>query len=154
MFIDPDEPLVMPLATRLPEADKGDVTAAGCPAAGWRLGGGHVGMPAPSIEDLLPAIDARSRDPVPAPARALAPDAIRLLRLWGAPASRPARWSSDAFREEVDRVRSDLAPVRTRRSLAASFAREAFQRIRPADGPVDASAVRVAYAIRWRELGQ
>ena len=50
--------------------------------------------------------------------------------------------------------RCHLAPLRNRRSLAASFGREAFQtldldRARPRPlGPI-----RAAYAIRWLELG-
>jgi hypothetical protein len=48
-------------------------------------------------------------------------------------------------------VRRHLAPLRERTMLANSFAREAFQTV---PGPaVDRSAVRVAYALRWLELG-
>jgi hypothetical protein len=54
----------------------------------------------------------------------------------------------------VELVRCHLAPLRNRRSLTASFGREAFQtldldRARPRPlGPI-----RAAYAIRWLELG-
>jgi hypothetical protein len=63
--------------------------------------------------------------PVSAPARALALDAIRLLRRLRDPARRPERWSQPAFRREVDLVRAQLVPLRTRPTLAASFGREA-----------------------------
>ena len=42
------------------------------------------------------------------------------------PSRRPARWSASAFAREVERVRSQLQPIRSRDSLAASFAREAL----------------------------
>ena len=62
-----------------------------------------------------------------------------------------------AFAREVDRVRAQLAPIRDRRGLAASFGREAF-RIRGASDPPDPPAgigpVRIAYAVRWLELGR
>ena len=63
-------------------------------------------------------------------------------------------WGDPAFAREVELVRCHLAPLRNRRSLTASFGREAFQaldldRARPRPlGPI-----RAAYAIRWLELG-
>ena len=54
------------------------------------------------------------------------------------------------------RIRRQLAPIRNRRTLAASYGREAF-RMRPAGddiGPRPATrADVVAYAVRWLELG-
>jgi hypothetical protein len=50
---------------------------------------------------------------------------------------------------DVDAVRHQLGPIRTRRSLAASYGREAFHRTDPGG----AAAVRLAYALRWAELG-
>jgi hypothetical protein len=89
------------------------------------------------------------------PDRALALDALRLSRLLSGSSTRPASWKAQAFRREVDLVRAHLKPIRTRASLAASFGREAFHG-RPPAGTYRAladSAVRVAYAIRWLELG-
>jgi hypothetical protein len=48
-----------------------------------------------------------------------------------------------AFSREVDTIRVHLGPIRSRASLAASFEREATR----------IEAVRLAYAIRWLELG-
>jgi hypothetical protein len=55
----------------------------------------------------------------------------------------------------VDLVRAHLKPIRTRASLAGSFGREAFHGRPPAgtDRALGDSAVRVAYAVRWLELG-
>lgn len=72
------------------------------------------------------------------------------------PLSVPRRWEAAAFIREVEQTRGHLAPVASRDLLAASFAREASIAVTRADdvspdrppGPV-----RVAYAIRWLELG-
>jgi hypothetical protein len=59
------------------------------------------------------------------------------------------------FGREVDLIRLHLAPIVSRRGLAASFGREAFHGdIDPsiADGET-VGPVTVAYAIRWLELG-
>jgi hypothetical protein len=73
------------------------------------------------------------------------------------PASLPSRWSTHAFAREVAEVRAQLAPIQSRRSLAESFAREAAvcaTKTRSAtDPPSPPGPVRVAYAIRWLELG-
>ena len=76
-------------------------------------------------------------------------------------------WTTTAFGREVDRTRAQLAPIRTRDALAISFSREAAvaatRRRTPAarvgrgavsrmQGPT-AGPVRLAYAIRWLELG-
>ena len=67
-------------------------------------------------------------------------------------------WGVPAFAREVDLIRAQLAPIRDRRGLAASFGREAFRRppgARRVDARSDAiGAVRVAYAVRWLELGR
>jgi hypothetical protein len=89
------------------------------------------------------------------PHQALALDAVRLSRLLAIRSRHPARWQAPSFRREIDLVRAHLSPIRTRASLAASFGREAFHG-RPPAGSARAlaeSAVRVAYAIRWLELG-
>jgi hypothetical protein len=86
------------------------------------------------------------------PARMLALDAVSVIRRLGH-ARRPRRWSAPAFRHEVDLIRSHLIPLRDRSCLAHSFAREAFHTVPGEVRAVDDSAVRVAYAIRWLELG-
>jgi hypothetical protein len=91
-----------------------------------------------------------------APSRALALDALRLLRRLRRTANRPADWSAPAFGQEVESIRRQLAPVGSRATLAASYAREAFH-VR-AEPPAalhadEAGPVRLAYALRWLELG-
>jgi hypothetical protein len=89
----------------------------------------------------------------PDPDVALAAAAELLVRLLARPARRPYRWTAPAFAREVELVRSHLRPIGTRGSLAASFGREAFHGPKPGRGPELATAVQVAYAIRWLELG-
>ena len=63
-------------------------------------------------------------------------------------------WGEPAFAREVDLIRSQLMPIRSRRGLAASFEREAFQSQLPGPRePATMQAVRIAYALRWLELG-
>lgn len=73
------------------------------------------------------------------------------------PLTVPARWKTDPFGREVDRTRAQLGPISTRDALAASFAREAsiaVTRVAPGqEAPVTLGPVRVAYAVRWLELG-
>ena len=102
---------------------------------------------------LLPADGTRVPAQPPAPGGTLAAEALRLRRRLADPAALPAAWSERAFVREVALVRAHLAPIRSRAGLAASFSREAFHAV-PADesgeGP---GAVRLAYALRWLELG-
>jgi hypothetical protein len=108
----------------------------------------------PPLEVLLPSSGSLVPAPAPAPHRALALDAIRLRRGLRDHERRPARWGDDAFAREVELVRCHLAPLRNRRSLAASFGREAFQTLDPdATRPRPLGPIRAAYAIRWLELG-
>lgn len=90
--------------------------------------------------------------PVPAPARALALDALRVIRAVRDPSRRPARWEHPAFGAEVELIRRHLAPVRSRRTLAASYAREAFHLAPTSTDVEDPSPIRLAYALRWLEL--
>jgi hypothetical protein len=84
---------------------------------------------------------------------ALAAEARRLISRFADPALVPPSWSEAAFIREVGLVRAHLAPIRSRGGLAASFSREAFHAA-PGDGGEDVpGAVRVAYALRWLELG-
>jgi len=73
------------------------------------------------------------------------------------PATIPPRWSTRAFGREVALVRAQLAPIRSRLALADSFRREAAVAATATpptiDPPEPPGPVRVAYAIRWLELG-
>ncbi len=114
----------------------------------------HGTRPAPAGANESAVPDPVASPPL-SPDRSLALDALRLVRLVEGRARRPTRWSSRSFNREVDLVRAHLRPIRTRLSLAASFGREAFHGKAPAgtDQALSGSAVRVAYAIRWMELG-
>ena len=108
---------------------------------------------------LLPAAGVPAPAPAPTPRRALALDALQFLRQVRGTAAADATWSEAAFRRDVEAVRGQLEPIRSRDGLAASFEREAFHVRRPVlvpdgtpTGPL--SPVRVAYAIRWLELGE
>jgi hypothetical protein len=84
---------------------------------------------------------------------ALAVEARRLIRRFADPAMIPPAWCEAAFIREVGLVRAHLAPIRSRGGLAASFSREAFHARRVEGGDDVPGAVRVAYALRWLELG-
>ena len=124
------------------------------PTAAKRFGGqSTIGHSSP-LEDLLPSGGALAPAPAPAPHRALALDAYRLRRGLRDSRRRPEAWADDAFGREVELIRRHLAPLRQRRSLAASFGREAFQSLDDAStDPTALGPIRVAYAIRWLELG-
>jgi hypothetical protein len=63
-------------------------------------------------------------------------------------------WADASFALEVERIRSHLAPLVTRRTLTSSFGREAFQTLdRDPPGTNPLGPIRAAYAIRWLELG-
>jgi hypothetical protein len=117
--------------------------------------GSKVGNSSP-LEVLLPSSGARVPAPAPAPHRALALDALRMRRCLRDPHRHAARWAEPAFAREVELVRLHLAPLRRRNGLTASYGREAFQTL---GGEMDGrtskafGAVRVAYALRWVELG-
>lgn len=85
---------------------------------------------------------------------ALAFVAVRLLPRLGDRAKRPAAWATIEFGREVERIRAQLAPVRTRRSLQDAYRRESFWVASGPDlhRPEDLSPVRLAYALRWLEL--
>jgi len=140
----------MPIMTRKPEAT--DTTAMHL-ASVPRRGGDRIGSTDAPSRDLLPGGGVRAPAPVPAPARALALDALRLLRRLRDPARRSARWAQPSFRREIELVRTHLAPLRTRKALAASYGREAFHLAIDDVGRDDPGAVRLAYALRWIELG-
>lgn len=111
-----------------------------------------IGHPSP-LEVLLPSSGALAPAPAPAPHRVLALDAIRLRRALRDAEMRPGHWAEPRFAREVELVRCHLAPLRSRRSLTASFGREAFLGLDP-DGPATPiGPIRAAYAIRWLELG-
>ena len=93
---------------------------------------------------LLP--DGGSLAPAPAstPERVLARDALRLLRLV----------AMDDHGPEFEAIRRQLDPIRSRRSLAASYRQEAVNRGSALDADTQPPGiVRLAYARRWLELG-
>jgi hypothetical protein len=139
----------MPILTRQPEAT--DTAKHLAPVQ--RRGGTTVGSTTAPSRDLLPAGGFLAPVPVPAPARALALDAIRLVRRLRDPAGRPDRWSQPSFRREIELVRAHLAPLRSRKALAASYGREAFHLWMHDAARDDPGPVRLAYALRWLELG-
>ncbi len=96
-----------------------------------------------------------SDPPGPDPRRELARLALDLVVRTAEPVDLPHRWSTPTFGREVDRTRAHLAPIRSRAGLVGSFSREAsISATREAAGtPLPAGPVRVAYAIRWLELG-
>ena len=158
----------MPIDTRPPKADPVNASLSATTA---RHGDkGRTGMPAPGPEELLPSGHHGEPAPSPAPAtgatpqRALAQDALRLLRRVDDPSRRPERWLDEDVARDIALIRRHLAPLRSRRALAASFSREAFHLgpdvpfgDRRAEGrrhaEPDPGPVRLAYAIRWLELG-
>jgi len=110
-----------------------------------------VGNP---LEALLPSSGLLAPAPAPAPHRALALDALRLRRGLRDTGLRPAGWADARFAREVELIRCHLAPLRNRRSLTASFGREAFQTLDlDQSRPRPLGPIRAAYAIRWLELG-
>ena len=117
-------------------------------------GDASLGAIAPS-EDLPPSDGVPPSAPALAPHRALALDAIRILRSLRDHPRDAGPWGEPAFAREVDLVRRHLAPIRSRRGLAASFGREAFNRpaVERTPDPNSFGSVRVAYAVRWLELG-
>ena len=116
---------------------------------------------------LLPSGDAQTIAPVPAPHRALALDALAIVRTLRDRPRDAGPWGEPAFAWEVDRIRRQLAPIASRRALASSYAREAFrnsaaagiaglttgQSARRLGDPDAIGAVRFAYTVRWLELG-
>ena len=92
---------------------------------------------------------------VPDPRHELARLTLDLVVRTAEPADLPARWTTYPFGQEVDRTRGQLTPIRSRNALLASFSREAS--IAATRGIVEAGLpagpVRIAYAIRWLELG-
>ena len=87
--------------------------------------------------------------------RELPRDALLLLRNLRDRPRDAGPWGEPAFAREVDRIRAQLAPIRDRRGLAASWAREAFRvhGIAIPDSPTRPRASRAAYLVRWLELG-
>ena len=136
----------MPIVARLagPDASTASGTVTDAP-----LGG------ASSPGALLPSGDTAGSAPVQAPHRTLALDALMVTRTLRDHPRDADPWGEPAFAREVDLIRGQLMPIRSRRGLAASFEREAFQS-REFAGPREPAtmrAVRVAYALRWLELG-
>ena len=60
------------------------------------------------------------------------------------------QWRLPGFGREVDAIRAQLAPIKLRATLAASFSREAVRRT--AVHGAAATPLDLAYAVRWLEL--
>ena len=107
------------------------------------------------VEAAATAVGTRLSDPDPR--HELARLALDLVVRTAEPADLPARWTSHSFSVEVDRTRAQLAPIRSRAGLVNSFTREASIAVTRTSGPASpdlpGGPVRVAYAIRWLELG-
>jgi hypothetical protein len=139
----------MPIRERQPETDDHATShRAEVRRPGELEGGMHALRPGALLSPGPPTL----QPPVPAPARALALDALLLIGLLRDPARRPARWQPASFGAEVERIRRHLAPVRSRQTLAASYGREAFHFAPARQDRADPTAVRLAYALRWLEL--
>jgi hypothetical protein len=104
---------------------------------------------------LVPATTSGTDEPGQPPGHELARLALDLVVRTAEPTDLPARWTTFQFGREVDRTRCQLAPIRSRAGLLASYLREAS--ISVTRGAVElglpAGPVRVAYAISWLELG-
>jgi hypothetical protein len=97
-----------------------------------RTGDGGIGSAAPLPEVLLPSGGSDHR---------------------GAPTDRA--WTDVVFRLQVEAIRVQLAPLRSRVALASSYAREAGRRTidgQPTRPPDVVTPLQVAYALRWLEL--
>jgi len=149
------EPHLVPIVGHPPEAHLvGVVNPTPTPRSGDGATSGIAPLPP---EDLLPPGGFLAPAPPPAPTvavtpqRALALDALRVVRGLRDASRWPEEWRSARSASQTELIRRHLQPLRTRRMLAASFGREAFHvAVAPGD-PV--SPIRVAYALRWLELG-
>jgi hypothetical protein len=143
------EPLIMTIGDRQPETTQHRTAH----TVGFvRHGTIDDGMDAQGPGVLLSPGTPTLQPSAPAPARALALDALRVTRLLHDPSRRPERWEQPGFGAEVEQIRRHLAPVRTRQSLAASYGREAFHLALTRSDHADPSPTRLAYALRWLEL--
>lgn len=123
-------------------------------------------FPAIPPDGAGPPGGARPRRVRPRPVAAPAPSAehdlaARAAELAAALAvhAPPSRWTLAGFARDVDLVRRQLAPLRDRGMLVASYEREssrlaALRRIAadPAAPPSPLDPIEAAYAIRWLEL--
>lgn len=104
--------------------------------------------------DLGP-LGGAAKAPEPGDQRELARLALDLVVRTSEPADLPPRWTTYPFAQEVERTRGQLAPIRSRSALLDSYSREAP--IAATRGSVEAGLpagpIRVAYAMRWLELG-
>jgi hypothetical protein len=142
MTIDPDDP-GMPTGARMLHGQSVPTSAATSAATG----------PLPLPPELLLRSSGSGGPPSRPPrgiaaARLLARD-VRMLEGAVRNGAPPPSWSSPGFVARVESARSQLAPLRSRRLLQASFAQEALHLHQVTELP---TAVRVAYAIRYIEL--
>jgi hypothetical protein len=125
------------------------------PRIGSRLGGGASVDSSRPPTDLLPEGGAPALAPAPTPDRVLARDALRLIRLARTTGPAQISWFGGDLSREVEAIRRQLDPIKSRRALSASYRREASNRIGAPDGNGwQAGVVRLAYTLRWLELGR
>ena len=124
------------------------------PTLGSRLVGDRTVGSSQPLTDLLPESGSLAPAPASTPERVLARDALRLIRLARASDAGPMTWFAGDLAHEVEAIRCQLEPIRTRRALSSSYQREASNRFhgRHGDGR-RAGIVRLAYTLRWLELG-
>ena len=99
--------------------------------------------------------EAGGGSPTP-PSAMIALDALQVAG-WMRSGSRGTRRAGDRIGTQVEHIRAQLAPIRSRAGLEASFGREAFRSAAFGEDAVrdlEASPVRIAYALRWLELGE
>jgi hypothetical protein len=116
-----------------------------------------IARPPETDEPALHRVALRLGDDASVGAPATPPEV--LLPLGGEPDPRPAPrerelWHDAAFRRRVDIIRRQLAPLRSRAALAASYGREADHRLHDGHVAPVLTALQVAYALRWLELAE
>src|SRR6476620_859625 len=75
------------------------------------------------VADLAALSDVEQPATASDPRHELARLALDLVVRTAEPADLPARWTTYPFGREVDRTRAQLAPIRSRAALLASFSR-------------------------------
>ena len=124
------------------------------PLTGSRVGGDDPVDSSRPPTVLLPEGGSFAPAPASTPERVLARDALRLIKLARTAGPAPTPWSGPDLSAELDLIRRQLEPVRSRRSLSASYGREALNRRGTPDPEGRRSGiVRLAYTLRWLELG-
>jgi hypothetical protein len=142
----------VPVPTRQPESL--DLTTSH-PVAVPPPGVGKDGIPTMTPGDLFPPGVGAAAGPGSVGGRVLAFEALRLQRSTQDAARGTAEAAAETLAAEVLAVRAQLTPVSTQAALADSYRREAFHIVSEfgCDRP-EPTAIRLAYALRWLELGR